>query len=107
MILKPKTTVPLTSENPLFLKDLSNIVYGLEAKGVALKATEQPIDTSTAAGKALLQMLASLLSSRRTSAGTEKQRASPRLRQRVSTGASSLPWVAPPEQRHDHWPHKG
>ena len=29
----------------------------LKAKGVALKATEQPIDTSTAAGKAFLDML--------------------------------------------------
>ena len=29
----------------------------LKAKGVALRATEQPIDTSTAAGKAFLDML--------------------------------------------------
>jgi Resolvase, N terminal domain len=34
------------------LKDLRDIVHELKAKGVALKATEQPIDTSTAAGKA-------------------------------------------------------
>ena len=37
--------------------DLQNIVRVLKKKGVALKATEQPIDTSTAAGKAFLDML--------------------------------------------------
>lgn len=39
------------------LRDLQNIVADLKAKGVHLKATEQPIDTSTAAGKAFLDML--------------------------------------------------
>jgi len=39
------------------IADLAGIVRSLEAKGVALKATEQPIDTSTAAGRAFLQML--------------------------------------------------
>src|SRR6516165_5087535 len=39
------------------LKDLQDIVYELKAKGIALKATEQPIDTGTAAGKAFLDML--------------------------------------------------
>jgi DNA invertase Pin-like site-specific DNA recombinase len=37
--------------------DLQDIVRMLKAKGVALKAAEQPIDTSTAAGKAFLDML--------------------------------------------------
>ncbi|RVK29525.1 recombinase family protein [Sinorhizobium meliloti] len=37
--------------------DLQTIVKDLRAKGVALKATEQPIDTGTAAGKAFLDML--------------------------------------------------
>ena len=37
--------------------DLQDIVRALKAKGVALKATEQPIDTATAAGKAFLDML--------------------------------------------------
>ena len=37
--------------------DLQDIVRELRAKGVALVATEQPIDTSTAAGKAFLDML--------------------------------------------------
>src|SRR6202051_2852839 len=37
--------------------DLQDIVRTVKAKGAALKATEQPIDTSTAAGKAFLDML--------------------------------------------------
>lgn len=37
--------------------DLQDIVRKLKAKGVALKATEQPIDTTSAAGKAFLDML--------------------------------------------------
>jgi DNA invertase Pin-like site-specific DNA recombinase len=39
------------------IADLGAIVRELEGKGAALKATEQPIDTSTAAGRAFLQML--------------------------------------------------
>src|SRR5258706_14050765 len=37
--------------------DLQDIVRGVKFKGGSLKATEQPIDTSTAAGKAFLDML--------------------------------------------------
>src|SRR5947207_1070617 len=37
--------------------DLQDIVRGLKAKGASLRATEQPINTSTAAGKAFLDML--------------------------------------------------
>ena len=37
--------------------DLQDIVRELKAKGAILKATEQPIDTSSAAGKAFLDML--------------------------------------------------
>ncbi len=37
--------------------DLQDIVRMLKAKGVSLKATDQPIDTATAAGKAFLDML--------------------------------------------------
>src|SRR3954453_17832594 len=36
---------------------LQDIVHELKAKGVALKATEQPVDTGSAAGKAFLDML--------------------------------------------------
>ncbi len=39
------------------MKDLQDIVHELKGKGVALRATEQPVDTSTAAGKAFLDML--------------------------------------------------
>ena len=37
--------------------DLQDIVRQLKRKGVSLRATEQPIDTSTAAGKAFFDML--------------------------------------------------
>lgn len=37
--------------------DLQDIVRSLKAKGASLRATEQPIDTGTAAGKAFLDML--------------------------------------------------
>ena len=39
------------------IADLQVIVRTLKAKGVSLKAIEQPVDTSTAAGKAFLDML--------------------------------------------------
>jgi DNA invertase Pin-like site-specific DNA recombinase len=39
------------------MRDLQNIVQELKEKGVTLKATEQPIDTGSAAGKAFLDML--------------------------------------------------
>ena len=39
------------------LKDLQDLVHELRARGVALRATEQPVDTSTASGKAFLDML--------------------------------------------------
>jgi DNA invertase Pin-like site-specific DNA recombinase len=37
--------------------DLQDIVRSLKQNGIILRATEQPIDTSTAAGKAFLDML--------------------------------------------------
>src|SRR5271155_823399 len=37
--------------------DLQDIVRIVRARGASLKATEQPIDTSTAAGKCFLDML--------------------------------------------------
>ena len=39
------------------INDLQDIVYTLKEQGVTLKATEQPIDTRSAAGKAFLDML--------------------------------------------------
>jgi DNA invertase Pin-like site-specific DNA recombinase len=57
--LRPGDTVIVTRIDRLArsLRDLQNIVHELREKGVHLKATEQPIDTSTAAGKAFLSML--------------------------------------------------
>ena len=39
------------------IADLQDVIRELKAKGATLRATEQPIDTSTAAGKAFLDML--------------------------------------------------
>jgi len=57
------------------IADLAAIVRELESKGVALKATEQPIDTSSSAGKAFLGMWACSPSSRPTSAANASLRA--------------------------------
>lgn len=38
-------------------KDLQDIVFDLKARGIHLKATEQPIDTSSATGKAFFDMM--------------------------------------------------
>ncbi len=57
--LQPGDTLMVTRIDRLArsMRDLQNIVHELQAKGIALKATEQPIDTGTAAGKAFLDML--------------------------------------------------
>jgi DNA invertase Pin-like site-specific DNA recombinase len=39
------------------IADLQDIVRTLKARGAALRATEQPVNTSTAAGKCFLDML--------------------------------------------------
>ena len=39
------------------IRDLQNIVYDLDKKGVTISATEQPINTQTSAGKCFLDML--------------------------------------------------
>ena len=39
------------------MKDLQDIIHELKGRGVTLKATDQPIDTGSAAGKAFLDML--------------------------------------------------
>jgi DNA invertase Pin-like site-specific DNA recombinase len=58
--LHPGDTLVVTRIDRLArsVKDLQDIVHELKAKGVALKATEQPVDTGSAAGKAFLDMLA-------------------------------------------------
>ncbi len=57
--LRPGDTLLVTRIDRLArsIKDLQDIVAELRAKGVDLRASEQPIDTSTAAGKAFLDML--------------------------------------------------
>jgi len=57
--LRPGDTLVVTRIDRLArsLRDLQNIVHDLRQRGVHLKATEQPVDTSTAAGKAFLDML--------------------------------------------------
>lgn len=57
--LRPGDTLVVTRVDRLArsIGDLQDIVRDLRARGVSLKATEQPIDTSTAAGKAFLDML--------------------------------------------------
>ena len=39
------------------IRDLQNVVHELDQLGVTLRATEQPIDTATAAGKCFLDVL--------------------------------------------------
>src|SRR5216683_1182741 len=57
--LRPGDTLLITRIDRLArsIGDLQDIVRSIKAKGASLKATEQPIDTSTAAGKAFLDML--------------------------------------------------
>ncbi len=57
--LRPGDTLVVTRIDRLArsVGDLQDVVRELRAKGAHLKATEQPIDTSTAAGKAFLDML--------------------------------------------------
>src|SRR4051812_43431255 len=52
--------------------DLQDIVRELKAKGAHLRATEQPIDTSTAAGKCFLDMLG-VFAEFETNLGHERQ----------------------------------
>ena len=40
------------------IRDLQNIVYDLNQKGVTISATEQPVNTNTSGGKCFLDMLA-------------------------------------------------
>jgi DNA invertase Pin-like site-specific DNA recombinase len=57
--LRPGDTLVVTRIDRLArsLCDLALIVRDLEAEGVTLRATEQPIDTGSAGGRAFLQML--------------------------------------------------
>jgi DNA invertase Pin-like site-specific DNA recombinase len=57
--LRPGDTLVVTRIDRLArsIRDLQNLVHELRQRGVTLKATEQPVDTSTAAGKCFLDML--------------------------------------------------
>ena len=57
--LRPGDTLVVTRIDRLArsIGDLQTIVRTIREKGAALQATEQPVDTSTAAGKAFLDML--------------------------------------------------
>src|SRR5271163_4347930 len=57
--IRPGDTLMVTRIDRLArsIGDLQDIVRELRRKGAALNATEQPIDTSTAAGKAFVDML--------------------------------------------------
>jgi DNA invertase Pin-like site-specific DNA recombinase len=57
--LRPGDTLVVTRIDRLArsVRDLANIVHDFKAKNVALRVIEQQIDTSTASGKAFLQML--------------------------------------------------
>lgn len=57
--LQPGDTLVVTRLDRLArsVRDLQNIVHDLKGRKVSLRATEQPIDTGTAAGKAFLDML--------------------------------------------------
>ncbi|EDS6649535.1 recombinase family protein [Salmonella enterica subsp. arizonae] len=57
--LRPGDTLMVTRVDRLArsIKDLQDIVYVLSQQGVTLRATEQPVDTRSAAGKAFLDML--------------------------------------------------
>ena len=49
--------VPRVDRVARSIRDLQNIVYDLDKRGVTLSATEQPINTQTSAGKCFLDML--------------------------------------------------
>ena len=69
--------------------DLQDVVREVKAKGAYLKATEQPIDTSTAAGKAFLDMLGVFAEFGRTFVGNGRWRGSPRPKPKGSTRAGN------------------
>lgn len=71
--------------------DLATIVKRLEAKGVSLQVIEQPIDTSTAAGRCFLQMLGVLPSLRQPSGVSVRWKVSRKPRPKVSTRVANRP----------------
>jgi DNA invertase Pin-like site-specific DNA recombinase len=76
--VRPGDTLVVTRIDRLAcsMKDLLDIVDELKGRGVALRATEQPVDTGTAAGKPFLDMLGMLRSLRPTCGASANSKAS-------------------------------
>jgi DNA invertase Pin-like site-specific DNA recombinase len=55
LIHHPLMIAPIEAQRQALLPE--RLLHELKANGIALKATEQPVDTGTAAGKAFLDML--------------------------------------------------
>jgi DNA invertase Pin-like site-specific DNA recombinase len=70
--------------------DLQDIVRAVRAKGASLEATQQPIDTSTAAGKCFLDMLGVFAEFETNCAASASSRGSPRRRPPPSTRTGPL-----------------
>ncbi len=90
-LVQPGETLVVTRIDRLTrsMKDLQDIVHELKEKHVALRATEQPVDTGTAAGKAFLDMLGVSPSSRPTCAASASSKASRRRKSLVFTRAAN------------------
>jgi hypothetical protein len=73
------------------VRDLQNIVHDLRQRGVTLKVTEQPIDTSTAAGSASSTCSRYSPSSRPIFGKSARWRASPGRRPTASMPAKAGP----------------
>ena len=93
------------------IADLQDVVRALKAKGAALRATEQPIDTSTAAGKAFLDMLG-VFAEFETNLRRERQMegiAAAKARGVYAARAASRPWTSQrcagssPKRSSDPW----
>jgi DNA invertase Pin-like site-specific DNA recombinase len=87
--LRPGDTLVVTriDRRARSMYDLQNIARTLKERGIDVKATEQPIDTSTAASKCFFDILAVFAEFETSYAGNGSLRASPRRRPRVSTPA--------------------
>lgn len=72
--LRPGDVLMITRVDRLArsVRDLQDIVHTLKGRGVSLKATDQPIDTGSTAGKAFLDML-SVFAEFETSLRKERQ----------------------------------
>ncbi len=77
------------------MKDLQDIVHELKARRVTLRATEQPIDTSTAAGKAFLDMLG-VFAEFETNLRRERRSRASQPRSRLASIPAARPASMPP-----------